>query len=86
LTLAVGISADLNSWINFRQLDVLLVPNANRSIRVGTFGYATDIRYPRPIKGIFVAITVMNWTFASSGREAMYTTASATCRASIRAT
>ncbi len=26
---------------------------------------------PRPTKGIFVAITVMNWTFASSGRLAM---------------
>ena len=28
-------------------------------------------RYPRPMKGILVAITVMNWTFASSGRRAM---------------
>ena len=27
--------------------------------------------YPRPIKGIFVAITVMNCTFASNGRLAM---------------
>jgi hypothetical protein len=27
--------------------------------------------YPRPMNGIFVAITVMNWTFASSGRLAM---------------
>ena len=27
--------------------------------------------YPRPINGIFVAITVMNCTFASSGRLAM---------------
>jgi hypothetical protein len=27
--------------------------------------------YPRPMNGIFVAITVMNWTFASSGSPAM---------------
>ena len=27
--------------------------------------------YPRPMNGIFVAITVMNCTFASSGRLAM---------------
>ncbi len=26
---------------------------------------------PRPMYGIFVAITVMNWTLASSGRVAM---------------
>ena len=26
---------------------------------------------PRPMNGIFVAITVMNWTFASSGNPAM---------------
>lgn len=26
---------------------------------------------PRPTKGILVAMTVMNWTFASSGRPAM---------------
>ena len=36
------------------------------------------VRYPRPMSGIVVAITVMNCTFASSGRFAMYTTASAT--------
>ena len=30
-------------------------------------------------QGIFVAISVMNCTFASSGRSAMYTMASATC-------
>ena len=28
-------------------------------------------RYPRPMNGIFVAITVMNCTFASSGRLAI---------------
>jgi hypothetical protein len=28
-------------------------------------------RQPRPMYGIFVAITVMNWTFASSGSVAM---------------
>jgi hypothetical protein len=27
--------------------------------------------HPRPINGIFVAITVMNWTFTSSGNPAM---------------
>jgi hypothetical protein len=26
---------------------------------------------PRPMNGIFVAITVMNWTFASGGSVAM---------------
>ena len=36
------------------------------------------VRYPRPMSGIVVAITVINCTFASSGRFAMYTTASAT--------
>ena len=35
------------------------------------------------MNGIFVAISVMNWTFASSGRLAMYTIASATCSTSI---
>ena len=35
------------------------------------------------MNGIFVAMTVMNGTFASSGRLAMYTTASATCFSSI---
>ena len=34
---------------------------------------------PRPTNGIFVAMTVMNWMFASSGRLAMWTTALATC-------
>ena len=44
----------------------------------------TEQHQPRPTRGIFVAITVMNKTFASSGRFAMYRTASATCRTSIR--
>ena len=35
--------------------------------------------YPRPINGMAVAITVMNCTFADSGRLAMCSTASATC-------
>lgn len=34
--------------------------------------------HPRPMNGIFVAITVMNWTLASSGSAAMKTTARAT--------
>ncbi len=29
------------------------------------------VPYPRPMYGIFVARTVRNWTFASSGRLAM---------------
>ncbi len=33
---------------------------------------------PRPMKGILVAITVMNCTFESNGREAMKTTERAT--------
>ena len=33
---------------------------------------------PLPIKGILVAITVMNWTFESNGSEAMKTTERAT--------
>src|SRR5580658_2934713 len=40
--------------------------------------------HPRPMNGIAVAITVMNSTFASSGRLAMYSTASATWRTSMR--
>ena len=40
---------------------------------------------PRPTNGIWVAITVMNSTLASSGRFAMNKTASATWRTSIRA-
>ena len=32
---------------------------------------APEPDYPRPINGIFVAITVMNWTFTSSGNPAM---------------
>ena len=37
---------------------------------------------PRPMYGIVVAVMVRNWTLASSGRDAMYRTASATWRAS----
>lgn len=29
------------------------------------------VRYPRPTNGILLAMTVMNCTFASSGRSAM---------------
>ena len=32
---------------------------------------SVDFCYPRPTNGIFVAITVMNCTFASSGRLAI---------------
>ena len=39
--------------------------------------------YPRPTNGILVAITVMNSTLASSGRLAMWSTASATRCGSI---
>ena len=38
---------------------------------------------PRPTYGIFVAITVMNSTFASSGKLAMCTTARATFSTAI---
>ncbi len=34
---------------------------------------------PRPMKGILVAMMVMNWMFVASGNSAMWTTASATC-------
>src|SRR5215467_1120858 len=34
---------------------------------------------PRPMNGILVAVIVMNWTLALSGKLAMYSTASATC-------
>jgi len=50
----------LNSWINFRQLDGPVGPTQIEVVRAETFGDASDIRYPRPINGIFVAITVMN--------------------------
>src|SRR5688572_18873093 len=39
--------------------------------------------HPLPTNGILVAITVMNCTFTSSGRSAMWTMALATCAASI---
>src|ERR1022692_2661531 len=39
--------------------------------------------HPRPANGMLVAITVINCTLASSGRFAIYRTASATCRTSI---
>src|SRR3990172_2214844 len=39
--------------------------------------------YPRPTKGILVAMTVRNCTLASSGRLAIYTTDRATCCTSI---
>src|SRR5262249_28145955 len=41
--------------------------------------------YPRPTKGIRLAITVMNRTLVSSGRLAMYTTARPTSSAAMRA-
>jgi len=44
---------------------------------------AAPVIQPRPTKGIFVAITVMNCTLASSGRLAMCTTALATWTTSI---
>ena len=34
-------------------------------------GMTSVINYPRPTNGILVAMTVMNSTLASSGREAM---------------
>ena len=46
-------------------------------------GGGSDPAYPLPTNGIFVAMTVMNWTFAVNGRLAMYTTALATCSTSI---
>src|SRR5206468_7908201 len=38
---------------------------------------------PRPTSGIAVAMTVMNCTFASSGKEAMWSTAATTCSESM---
>lgn len=43
---------------------------------------ASGLGQPLPMNGIFVAVIVMNWTLASSGRDAMYKTAAATWRAS----
>ena len=48
--------------------------------RVGRSLSRPDRAQPRPTKGILVAMTVMNSTLASSGRLAMWTTASATWR------
>jgi hypothetical protein len=45
-----------------------------RRFFAGSSGVVAALRldlHPRPTKGIFVAITVMNWTFASSGRFAI---------------
>ena len=50
--------------------------HVEQKCRGGYFGFQQSelfafCRYPRPMKGILVAMTVMNWTFASSGRLAM---------------
>ncbi len=59
--------------------------NIARAIsRIGDF-LAGPAGQPRPTNGIFVAITVMNSTLASSGRQAMWTTASATLCTSMTA-
>ena len=76
----------------------LAVPDGQRPVRHGGdagFGAFDPSRsavarcgsanvQPRPTNGIFVAITVMNCTSASSGRFAIYTIASATCWTSMR--
>src|ERR1022692_2212388 len=66
-----------------------------QSIRAGARGHAlcgsgrddgptrAGRGHPRPANGMLVAITVINCTLASSGRFAIYRTASATCRTSI---
>ena len=46
-------------------------------------GKREKLAHPRPMKGILVAMTVINWTLASRGRDAMYTTARATSAGSI---
>jgi hypothetical protein len=43
-------------------------------VRIRSFGrvfFRRRYDQPRPMKGIFVAISVMNWTLASSGKLAM---------------
>jgi hypothetical protein len=37
----------------------------------GRESFPTETAQPRPMNGIRVAISVMNWTFASSGSVAM---------------
>ena len=46
-----------------------------RPLRAGAAVVALEHVQPRPMNGIFVAITVMNCTLASSGSEAMWATA-----------
>jgi hypothetical protein len=44
----------------------------NRELGTGNWKLEIEVQnQPRPMNGIFVAITVMNCTFASSGRPAM---------------
>ena len=77
----------------FTMRDVMRAPRVIKT--PGTGHYRTFMKqivkkqrdgctYPLPTNGILVAMTVMNWTFASRGRLAMYSTASATWRISIR--
>lgn len=49
------------------------------SLIIAVEGGCRTADQPRPTNGILVAITVINRTFASRGRLAMYTTARATC-------
>ena len=51
-----------------------------RPLRAGAAVVALEHAQPRPTYGIFVAITVMNCTLASSGSEAMWATARPTLR------
>jgi hypothetical protein len=62
---------------------VVELNSVSRRLERGKQGLAS-LTQPRPMYGIRVAIRVMNWTLASSGRFAMNTTASATCRTSMR--
>ncbi len=71
----------LSKWIKFCQ-PLHHQRNLQREPRLQGH-YEPRSGHPRPMKGILVAITVMNCTLASKGRLAMYSTARATLSVSI---
>lgn len=61
-----------------RATDVARSRNSSVNPLCHPWGFQNAAAYPRPISGIFVAMTVIVCTLASSGRLAMNTTAFAT--------
>ena len=68
----------LGQVIELRSADVHYVLQGPLVGLVCALSYESPECYPRPMKGIFVAMIVMNCTFVSSGKLDMYKTESAT--------